>query len=133
MKHTHLTVFIHNGLLSQLQKGILNKFQNAECTPRLEPTFSTLPSYYPTSVPRLPVVRSVSFTITTKKNRHLHFFVRLKDSFFKMSVFSFLLFAHINDTNIYIKAQNNVNHKAAGVQKVNVAYGVQEYSIGNER
>ncbi len=104
MKHTHLTVFIHNGLLSQLQKGILNKFQNAESTHRLEPTFYTLSSYYPTSVPRLLVIRRVSFTNKTKKNRHLHFF----------------LFAHINDTNSHIKAQNNVNHKDAGVQKVNL-------------
>jgi hypothetical protein len=44
----------------------------------------------------------------------------LEASFFAMSVFSFLLFAHINDTNSHIKAQNNVNHKAAGVQKVNL-------------
>ncbi len=72
----NLTVFIHNGLLSQLQKGILNKFQNAESTPRLEPTFSTLSSYNPTSVPRLLLMRRVSFTIKTKKNRHLHFFVQ---------------------------------------------------------
>jgi len=87
MKHTHLTVFIHNGLLSQLQKGILNKFQNAESTPRLEPTFSTLSSYYPTSVPRLLVIKV--FHLQSKPNSH-------------------------------IKAQNNVNHKAAGVQKVNL-------------
>ncbi len=26
MKHTHLTLFMHNGLLSQWRKGILNKF-----------------------------------------------------------------------------------------------------------
>jgi hypothetical protein len=76
MKHTHLTVFIHNGLLSQLQKGILNKFKNAESIPRLEPTFSTLSSYYPTTVQRLLVIMRISFTIKTKKNRHLHFFVR---------------------------------------------------------
>jgi hypothetical protein len=56
VKHTHLTLFIHNGLLSQLQKGMLNKLQNAESTPRLEQTFSTLTSYYPTSVPWLLVI-----------------------------------------------------------------------------
>ena len=44
----------------------------------------------------------------------------LEASFFAMSVFSFLLFAHINDTDSHIKAQNNVNHKAALVQKVNL-------------
>ena len=44
----------------------------------------------------------------------------LEASFFAISVFSFLLFAHINDTNSHIKAQNNVKHKDAGVQKVNL-------------
>ena len=124
MKHTHLTVFIHNGLLSQLQKGILNKFQNAESTPRLEPTFSTLSSYYPTSVPRLLVTQG-GFHLQSKLRKtdtciflsEIHI---LEASFFAISVFSFLLFAHINDTNSHIKAQNNVNHKAAGVQKVNL-------------
>jgi hypothetical protein len=54
--HTfNTTAFIHDGLLSQLKKGIVNKFQCAERTPRLEPTFSTLTSYYLTSVPRLLV------------------------------------------------------------------------------
>ncbi len=53
-QHTfNTTVFIHNGLLSQLKKGIAKKFHNAERTSRLEPTFSTLTSYYLTSVPRL--------------------------------------------------------------------------------
>ncbi len=49
--------------------------------------------------------------------------------------FLFLSFAHINDTNSHIQAQNKVNYKAAGGQKVNLiyAYGVQEFSIGNER
>jgi hypothetical protein len=44
----------------------------------------------------------------------------LEAIFVAMSVFSFILFAHINDTNSHIKAQNNVNHKDAGVQKVNL-------------
>ena len=44
----------------------------------------------------------------------------LEASFFAMSVYSFILFAHINDTNSRIKAQNKVNYKAAGGQKVNL-------------
>jgi hypothetical protein len=75
MQHTHLTLFIHNGLESQLQKGILNKFQIAESIPRLEPTSSTLSYYYLTSVPRLLVVYTISFTKKSKKNRHLQFFL----------------------------------------------------------
>ncbi len=73
-KHTHLTLFIHNGLLSQLKKGIVNKFQNVESTPRFEPSFSTLSFYYLTSVPQLLVIQRVSFKNKSKKNRHLHIF-----------------------------------------------------------
>jgi hypothetical protein len=54
-KLTHLALIVHNGLLSQLKKGIVNKFHNVESIPRLEPSFSTLSSYYLTSVPRLLV------------------------------------------------------------------------------
>jgi hypothetical protein len=34
MKQTHLTLFVHICLVSQLQKGIVNKFQNTESIPR---------------------------------------------------------------------------------------------------
>jgi hypothetical protein len=36
-KHIHLTLFIHNGLLSQLKKGIVNTFQIVESPPDLNP------------------------------------------------------------------------------------------------
>jgi hypothetical protein len=36
-KHTHLTLIIHNCLLSQLKKGIVNKFKNVEIPPDLNP------------------------------------------------------------------------------------------------
>jgi hypothetical protein len=123
MKHTHLTVYIHNGLLSQLQKGILNKFQNAESTPDLNPHSlhyhsTTLPLYHSHLISgRFHLQTKLRKTDTCIFLSEIHI---LEASFFAMSVFSFLLFAHINDTNSHIKAQNNVNHKAAGVQKVNL-------------
>jgi hypothetical protein len=47
-------------------------------------------------------------------------FIFLKLVASQCQYFLFRSFAHIKDANSHIKAQNNVNHKAAGGQKVNL-------------
>ncbi len=139
MKHTNLTLFMHNGLLSQWQKGIVTKFK----MPREYTQTWTHILYIDILPPYLCTTAACYYECCIYKEieekQTLAFFC-LKFIFLKLvasqcQYFLFLSFAQINDTNSHIKAQNKVNYKAAKGTKSEplYAYGVQKYSIGNER